>query len=127
VKPIKLRVAGVGDMVRSLHRIEQLLEANLEQREQMADTLDDVRSNLQDLGVDVDTAITEIGRLRTDLESALANAGVDETARAEIMGLIDSTQQRLSDALNPAVPVDPGVEPAEPLPPAEGGEGTPTG
>lgn len=116
------------EVLAALGRIEEVLlavlAANTEQGAEMADTLDDVRSNLQELNVDVDTAVTGISDLRQQVADALANAGVDQTARDEIMGTIDGMQQRIVDALNPSVPVDPGtvtpIDPGELPPPAEG-------
>lgn len=94
--------------------IRELLAANLAQGAEVADQLSDVRANIQELGVDVDTVITEVINTRQQLADALANAGVDQAARDEIMAMIDAQQQKIADALNPAVPVDPNVPPADP-------------
>lgn len=98
---------------RQLDRIEAKLDALLQAQSiefmmgvQVADSLNDVRDNLQELGVDVDTAVSEIQQQRADLEAALANAGVDQAARDEIMATIDGYQAKIQSALNPAVPID---------------------
>lgn len=125
----RLEVHGIDQMVRTLQAMhadqhttnELLAELNahlgalFQKGSDMADTLDDVRSNLQELNVDVDTAVTGIADLRTQLEAALAGAGVDQAARDEINSTIDGIQAKIVAALNPAVPVDPGtVDPVDP-------------
>jgi ABC-type transporter Mla subunit MlaD len=116
---ITVKVKGTRQLQESLNRIEGLLRKLVKQQTEgiaeVADTLDDVRSNLQELNVDVDTAITGITDLRSQVDNALANAGVDQAARDEINSTIDGMQQRIVNALNPAVPVDPGtVVPIDP-------------
>lgn len=116
---INVKVKGSKQVLESLVRIEgllkKLLKESTERIDIVADSLDDVRSNLQELNVDVDTAITGISDLRAEVDAALANAGVDQSARDEINSTIDGMQQRIVDALNPAVPVDPGtVTPIDP-------------
>lgn len=104
----EMRIPVRDDSVlKALKRIERLLEMTLARGAEVADTLDDVRSNLQELNVDVDAAVNAINQGRQELQDALANAGVDEAARAEIMQLIDDQSTRIQVALNPAVPVDP--------------------
>jgi hypothetical protein len=89
----------------------------------MADQLEDVRANLQEMGVDVDAAVNAIQEQRQEIQDALTNAGVDEAARAEIMQTIDGYQARIQSALNPSVPVDPNTPPADlEINPLGGGE-----
>jgi len=116
---ITVKVKGTKQLQESLDRIERLLRKLVRQQtegiSEVADTLDDVRSNLQELNVDVDTALTGIVDLRSQLNDALANSGVDQAARDEINGMVDQMQARIVSALNPSVPVDPGtVEPVDP-------------
>ena len=105
---------------KQLNRMEQKLDALLHAQHieffmeaHMADQLADVRDNLQELGVDVDAAVNAIQQQRQEIQDALAQAGVDETARAEIMAKIDDYQVRIQNALNPQVPVDPNTPPAD--------------
>jgi hypothetical protein len=112
------------DLLAVLLRIESLLTATVNRGAEMADTLDDVRSNLQELNVDVDTALQAL----SDLRDAAENSGVDPAAKAEIMGLIDAQQARIANALNPEVPVDPNAPHVDNTLPGElgGGGGTTT-
>jgi hypothetical protein len=104
---IEIKVKGLESIQETLLSIEALLREMSTQRtegmNQMADTLDDVRDNLQGLNVDVDTALQAL----SDLKEQANNSGVDPAAKAEIMALIDAQQTKIADALNPAVPVDP--------------------
>ena len=104
---IEIKVKGLESIQDTLLRIEKLLQQitnqTTEGMDQMADTLDDVRDNLQGLNVDVDTALQALA----DLKEQANNSGVDPEAKAEIMALIDAQQTKIADALNPAVPVDP--------------------
>lgn len=113
----RLDIRADSRVLDSLDRIEQLLAAildvSLERTQTVADDLSDIRSNLQDLNVDLDTVITTVNDTRAALDEALANAGVDQAARDEINGMVDQMQQRIADAINPQVPVDPNVPPAE--------------
>lgn len=107
-------VSTVENTYATVQRIDRMLTANVAMERQMAQTLDDVLTDISELGTKEDGLVTLLNGIKAQLTDALSGTLTpDQQAKVDqVFAAVEARKAAIQEAIDANTPPSPPVEPA---------------
>jgi TolA-binding protein len=114
-------VSTIGDIAATVQKLDQNQQAAINARAQMAQSLDDIITDIADLGTKEDGLVALVHGLKDQIAAAIPPGTLSAEQQAKVDQIFAAVEQRkaaiqaaLDEGTPPSPPVDPNAPPVDP-------------